>query len=256
MPRLPLPIAALLCLSACRIDPGMALEPVLQRPRMATTTETAAIGTLQSEVGMNWDPGNSLSIPGIWRFGLTERSEAFIGGDTWRWDFDRDVNGPGNLLIGYRHRIIDHDGKFPAIAIQSETKLPTAQKEDQFGTEVVDWKFAVIVDQYIDDTHVSLFNQAGYLSEADGGGTDFEWTLAGSLQKFLDKRWSWYFEGVSVRISEQDYDARYMGTGFHYRLDSGALLDVALAAGFGDAPEEHMLLFGYTRNVGAFYRLR
>ncbi len=243
-------------LSACRIDPGVSEPPVILRPRLTATTETTAWGTMQSETGLHLEPGSALSMPGYWRFGLSESTEAYLGGDTYRWDFDRDVSGPGDLLIGFRHRMLDEWNGFPALAFQAETKLPTAQSEDQFGTEVIDFRVALIAGKYVGDTQLSVFAQSGYLGEEDGGGTDFELSLAGSILQPMGGRWSWYMEGISVNSNERDLDLGYVGGGVNYRLGGGSLIDLAVVGGFGDAPQDTQILVGYTRNVGAFYRLR
>lgn len=253
------PLAALLwvpALTACRIDPGMAVDPVVQRPRISVTTETTGHGTMQTETGLHWDPGSTLAFPGYWRVGLSERTEVYLGGNTFQWDFDRDVSGPGDLLIGWKHRLLDEEPGWPALAFQTEVKLPTSEKEDRFGTEVIDWRVALIADTHWNATRVSGFAQLGYLSEADGAGTDLELTLAGSLQAPLSGRWSWYTEALSRSVGQQNLRTTYVGAGLHYRLGSGSLIDVAAIAGFDDAPEDTLFVIGYTRNVGAFYRLR
>ena len=251
-----LSIACLLVLSSCRIDPGMAVDPHIQRPRLSVTTQTAALGTMQTETGLHWDPGNTLALPGYWRIGLSPRTEVYLGGNTYQWDFDRDVAGPGDLLVGWKHRVLDEEAGWPAFAFQTEVKLPTSEKEDQFGTEVIDWRLAAILDRTWRDTLFSVFGQLGYLSESDGQGTDLELTLAGSLQTPMTDRWSWYSEYYAQRIDQLDQTSAFVGAGLHYRLKSGSLIDIAAIAGFGDTSEEVQLVIGYTRNLGAFYRRR
>ncbi len=245
-----------MALSACRIDPGMAVDPVVQRPRFAVTTETTAHGTMQTETGLHWDPGHTLAFPGYWRVGLSERTEVYLGGNTFQWDFDRDVSGPGDLLIGWKHRLLDEEAGWPALAFQTEVKLPTSEKEDGFGTEVIDWRVALVADAHWRYTRWSGFAQLGYLSEADGAGTDLEVTLAGSFLTPVSERWSWYSELLSRSVAQQNLRSTYLGTGLHYRLKSGSLIDVAAISGFDDAPEDLLWVIGYTRSVGAFYRLR
>ena len=242
--------------AACRIDPGMAAEPVIQRPRMSVTTATTPHGTMQTETGLHWDPGESLALPGYWRVGLSRNTETYLGGNTYQWDFDRDVSGPGDLLIGWRHRFLEEEGGLPAVAFQTEVKLPTSEKEDGFGSEVIDWRVALIGDLHVGETLVAGFAQLGYLSETDGAGTDLEIALAASVQAPLAGRWSGYGEYFYRNVDQQDWTSSYLGAGLHYRFASGSLLDVAAIAGFGDAPEDTLFVIGYTRNIGAFYRLR
>lgn len=256
MYRLPLSILAGLFLVACRLDPSMAMDPVAQRPRFAATTETAGHGTLQSETGIVVDPGSSIGLPGIWRVGISDRSEVYLGGDTYRWDEDRDVQGTGDLLIGVRHRFVEEGAGLPALAFQLQTKLPMSDEADGFGTGETDFELALIGDRHFGETLGSFFAEAGFLGAVGEQGTDFAWTLAGSTQSPIGGSWSGYFEAVYNGSHERDREGGYLGAGLHYRTESHSLWDFALATGFGDSPEDVLLLFGYTRNVGAFYLKR
>lgn len=231
----------------------MAMEAVPQRPRFAPTTQTAGHGTLQSETGLALDPGDSVSLPGIWRLGISSSTEVYLGGDTYRWDENRDTQGTGDLLLGTRHRILDEQDAQPALAMQFELKLPMSDESDGFGSGETDFHAAVIADRHLGRTLASLFVEGGFLGKVNGPGTEFDWTVAGSLQHPIGSRWSGYLETQYSASHELDLEGGYLGAGLHYRTGSHSLWDVALAAGYGDSPEDVMLLLGYTRNVGAFY---
>ncbi|MFT4647135.1 MAG: hypothetical protein ACI9X4_000342 [Glaciecola sp.] len=253
MYRALLSIVAGSLLGACRLDPGMALEAVAQRPKFAPTTQTAGHGSLQSETGVVLDPGDSLSLPGIWRVGISSQTEVYLGGDTYRWDEETDRQGTGDLLLGVRHRFVEEQDGRPALAFQAQAKLPTSDASDGFGSGETDFHLALIGDQHLGEALASVFAEGGFLGQISGPGTAFEWTTAGSLQYPLGGRWACYGEAVFDGSHELDRDGGYLGAGLHYRTGSHSLWDIAVAAGFGDSPEDVLLLVGYTRNVGAFY---
>ena len=242
--------------AGCRLDPGMALEPTLQRPLLAATTETTGFGSLQLEAGVASDPGSQLAFPGAVRVGLSDATEGYLRGDLLRWDFDADVAGQGNLLVGVRHRLLEEQGALPALAIQMQTKLPTAQASDGFGSNAIDWDLALIADREFGALETSWFAQAGYLGVDFGTGTDFESTLAASVRWPFATRWSAYLQGAAVVCRSQDRRERYLGGGLIYRVGAQGLLDVGVLQGYGDAPEDVLLMIGYTRNAGSFYRVR
>ncbi|MCA9000602.1 MAG: hypothetical protein KDB61_01670 [Planctomycetes bacterium] len=242
-----------LFLASCRLDPAMAEQVVLVRPRLAPTVQTVPVGSLQVEGGVALDPGERARAQSFARVGLSSATEGYAGGDVYREDLDRDVRGTGDLQLGLRHRFLGDGRAELGLALQAEVKLPTSDSNDGFGSGETDFHLTGIAEQLWGSTRAALFAAGGFLGKASGSGTDFEGSLGGFLHRPIADRFSGSLETVYFDHHGLNRSSGRMGAALYWHAGTHSAWDVGITTGFGDQPEGTQILVGYTRNVGAFY---
>lgn len=222
-----------------------------QRPTVSSNTSTTSAGTFELEAGVTAEPGDSLDIPTTLKYGIDERTEAFVGFSPYRW-VDRpgdDGHGIGDLSLGARRRFVDETESGPAVAGLTYVKFPTADEDEGVGSGEFDAAFAAIIEKNID-----RFDLVGYaqldLRGDPSGGIDLGQTFALAASTPLDDQIGVFSELSGTFVPEQDIDAILLLTGLTWANRPDLVLDFSFGLGLGDDAPDFLLLLGFTRNFG------
>src|SRR5688572_27384567 len=124
-------------------DQGSQTEVTPQRPKFSKSTYTTAADTLEVETGLAIDPSDSVNTPTTLKYGVNDRAEAFIGLSPVVAVENGGV-GFGDLLLGWRQRLTEHQMDHLSIALQGAVKVPTANEDKGLGSGEFD-AFAAVM---------------------------------------------------------------------------------------------------------------
>ncbi len=246
------------------------LTPTPQRPRISRNTQTTTKDSIELEAGIHLDPSDFFDTPILFKYGLTENTEAvFEGAPLRRYERgSEDETGIGDLAFGFRHRFDDgHEGA-PAFALEMMGKFPTSDKSDdnELGTGgrdprtfiggaahtgSTDLTLAGIVEQRTDD--ISLVGYGALNSFGSGvSGTVYQLLLASHATMPLTDADTLFAE-VAWALNESVADTAVAQGGIYRRIGANMTADAALGLGLnGDSPALYFMVglstnFGYLR---------
>lgn len=246
----PLLLAAL-PLAACRaVD---ALEPVTaQRPFFSTDTGTPPSGSFEFEAGVVAEPAESVLLPTTLKYGAGARTELFLG---WAPFQHLELEGPdshgtGDVTLGAKHRLVDHEEGRPGLALQGSIKLPTGVREEGLGTGELDVSFGAAATQVFDGWSVSAYYQFDSFGAPGSGGPDLGHALALAAASPLHERCSLFGEVVQAWVPEQDFAPAFTTVGVAWNPCRLLVLDLACVVALNDDVPGFQLAFGLTQNLG------
>lgn len=222
-----------------------------QRPTLSNSTDTTAPDTLEVEFGIDRDPGDRLDTPTTLKYGAGPRTEVYLGlsplvevsGPT------RDAAGPGDLLLGARHRVWENTGGDRSAAFQVAAKIPTADDDRGLGNGEVELFLAGIGTDVVASTTRTFFYELGFVADPDGDGIGLRhsFALAGSIP--YDERLGLFGELAAI-FDQNDADPLFATGGVTYALAASTILDAGLALGLNDDAPDLRFLIGITTNRG------
>lgn len=254
-PTLPLLAVALAGTACVAAPPG--LSPArLPRAAFVPNATTTAPGTLEVEVGVTVDPGETASAPAALRYGYGERTELLVGLDVVRW-FERPVEdevGVGDVVLGLRHRARDGVDGGPSAAFEARLKLPTAREEEGIGTGEMDAAFAALVSQELGGALVTGLYEMGFIGDPTGVGVDLSHGVGFSALTAPAERFGAFAEVSGRTIQDLDRDEAFGTVGLFVRPRPWLVFDVAVRFGLTDDDPDVQLLIGLTENLGTWLR--
>ena len=241
--------------SACVITVDQQ-EPVTpQRPRFSSNTRTTAGGTVEVEGGIAIDPGDQVSFPVRVKYGLEEGSETYL-----EWSPYQEVDvaddterGVGDVLIGYRKRFLEETQTEPAVALQLEAKIPTADSDEGLGTGETDLFVAGAGEKTFDKLRLGGFYELGLLGQVGDGGLDVQHGFAVVGTQKLDSRIEAFGEAAFVWTPAREDEQLFTTLGVNYHLAPTLMLDAAVVVGLSPDAPDFALLVGITQNFGRPY---
>lgn len=247
--RLPALLLLSSSLLACRGAPAPpdALEPPFAvRPQVLPDTSTAPAGDVEVEAGLAGDLDDEGLVPVGVNLGLGPATEGFVAGDPYVEAGDGG-QGPGDVVLGLRHRLREATAGRPALAVQLEGKLPTADEDEGLGTGELDLGLAALATWTRPDGWTWTGYRAGFLGEAAGEGIDLEHTLSLGTGQRLRPRLGVFGEAAWTTAPEQRRDEGVLQAGLALAPAEHWVLDVGVAFGLGDDAAPDMLFLGLTR---------
>ncbi|MCP3916639.1 MAG: hypothetical protein GY711_13870 [bacterium] len=245
-------LALLLTLPACTTT-GETFVAKPQRPTFSSDTSTTGEGSVEFEAGVALDPGDAFALPATAKYGLSDKSELFIGLPLYALidESGGDPEGVGDLFIGTRHRVWEEDPT--SVAFQLATKLPTG--DSSLSTDEVDFFAAGILTHGMNaKTSVTAYYELGYLGDPDGDA-DVQNALAGAAAYALDDETTLFGELAEI-FGPEDVDPIFTTLGVAHALEPNVIVDVAVAVGLNDDAADAVLLFGVTTNAGRLQSMR
>ena len=244
-------LVAVAVLSSCVAIDSDRPAATPQRPTLSSDTNTTAGGTVELEAGVAVDPGTAHSTPLLVKWGSSERTELAVG-----WSplvhAEPGFDGPSDVTLGVRHRVVDETADHPAVAWLLSTKLPTANGE--IGTGEIDVFGGGIVTKQFGDFSTTAYYQLGVLGDPSGRGTDLghDLAIAGGIP--LDDRWGAFAELAGSLVPDRGQHVWFTTLGVTLAAQRGSILDLSVALGLSNDAPDAVLQFGVTHNLGPVFR--
>lgn len=244
---------------ACTALGDRVVHATPQRPTVASSTSTTAVGTVELEFGALLDEQDSAALPTTLKAGLDERTEFYLSGAPWMHleGSGPPSNGASDLLLGLRHRFLDADEASFPLAAFANLKLPTASRPTAFSSSEVDLFAGAMVEHSLDEKVGLLgYYELGLLGDPDAQGIDLRHTVA------LDASWSvtpglGLFAEISA-VYDRGTDARiWQGLlGVAFPLAPDFVLDVAGSRGLSAQAPDWTVQAGFTFNLSRVFGAR
>lgn len=224
-----------------------------QRPTFSSDTSTTAAGTYELEAGLNVDPNDSFDSPLVFKRGVDERSEVFVGLSPYQ---EVSVPGPNadgtsDTVIGYRRRF--HEREDHAAAWLAAVKLPTGDESDGLSSGELDVYLAAIYSRSVEDLSLVGYYQLEFLGETTGSGFDVAHGLAIAASHPVAPEISAFGE-VAYKFGAESPDPLFTTLGATYTVAPGLVLDTAVVLGLNSQAPDVQFVVGFTRNMGRMQR--
>lgn len=235
-------------LGACSLVPGTSAPATPQRPTLSSDTNTTPHGLVELELGVARDDGVSLDSPLTLKLGSGPRTELALGWSPFlrRRDTGGAEEGPGDVVVGLRHRLAD--GAPTSYALQALVKVPTA-RDPELGTGEVDAQLAAIASRSFGDLSGTLYYAAGVVGDPAGGSAPSH-SGALALSHPVADTVAAFGEVAGVLVPEQDAETVFTTLGFAWTRDPSLVFDVGVVLGLSDEAADWQVLVGLTRNFG------
>lgn len=246
-------LSSVLVLAACAGFPQNQAPAVPQRPLLSTNTDTTALNTAEAEAGAMVDPDDYFRLPTTIKYGAGDHTEVFAATSLWTHIDANSADGPEDLRLGVRHRLLDETPERPSVAFQITNQLPTGDRINGLGAGGTEFFAAVMATKTFDDNRLTGFYQLGLLDDPNGGNPDFEHDLAIAATHRFDAQWSAFGELAGVLISERDIEAGFATIGAAYAVNRFLVLDAGFVVGLSPDSPDFQLVFGGTWNMGRLF---
>ena len=252
------PLATLLlALAACQgpsaaLREGRELQATPQRPTLSEDTATTAAGTFELEAGVLLDPEDRLDTPVTLKYGVDARSEVSLAFSPFVFVElpGDDGEGFGDLLLGYRARVLDQQGERPSVGWAASVKLPTGDEDEGLGSGELDAFVAGMASYNARGWGATGYAQLGLLGEPDGSGLDHRELLALSAARAMDPETALFGELAGVFTPERDDEQVLAIGGMTWSPAPGFVLDLGGLVGLSSDAPDLQLFLGFTRNLG------
>jgi hypothetical protein len=222
------------------------------RPLYSSDTATIPAGSYEVEAGAVFDPKDGGQVVGVFKYGAGERTEVYLENAPYTALNGRDDSaaGFGDVLLGFRHRLVEERGARPSLAFQPTIKLPTAADDDDLGSGEPDLLLAGMATKTIAGVGVTAFYQLGVVGEEDGDfGFESQLALAAS-GVFPDSRLGGHVELATIHLPKIDECHNLLTLGATYNPGAWLVFDVGASMGLSHAAPDLQLLAGFTHNLG------
>lgn len=246
--------AVLASLAACASpsaswSDGASTTATPMRPTYLHSTFTTAPGTIEVEAGAYFDPSDATSVPTTVKYGASDRADAFV-------DFspasavEGGGVGVGDVYLGWRQRVTEHQLEHLSLAWQAQLKLPTADDGKGLGSGEFDALVAGIGTLPMADWSATGFAELGLLGDPVGSGTDLQVALAGAADRRLSGGASVFGELAGVFADDRNLDSVFTTLGAAWSPVPGLVLDSGFVLGLSSDAPDFALVIGLTRNLG------
>lgn len=240
-------------LTGCLLGPRSGAVAVSQRPFFSSDINTVEEGSAQIEAGVSVDPGDRTDTPVLATYGTSERSQIMLGYSPWV-HVDRpgnDGDGPGDLLVGFKHRFFEESETLPGAALQLFTKLPTGSTNEGISSGEIDFFANGIVTQTFDDWSITGNYELGVLGETGDTGTDLQHAFAIAAGRPIGEQLTGFGELLGILQPESNRELAQLGLGVAWAPRASTLLDAGVVFGLDHDAPDFQLVFGITVNFGA-----
>lgn len=246
--------------SSCMSAGAYKAQVTPQRPTFSNDTRTASFGTMELEagleIGMNPDPGqNAARLDSVARFGVSETGEFFLGWTPYQ-SVDAvgpDPDGTGDLLVGFRQRLMDETESLPATALQIVTELPVGEDDPNFSAGHTNFAAAFIADRSFDDLSATFFYQLGVLDNGDAFDQDINHLLAVAGSMPIDDLLTAQAEFAWFYFPESDVEPIFLTLLGQYALSDTMMFDAGFRLGLNDDAQDVSVFAGIVTNLGRLF---
>lgn len=219
------------------------------RPTYSKSTFTTAPGTLEVEAGVYLDPSDATSVPMRLKYGVDDRSDAFVhvapasaveGGGV----------GVGDVALGWRQRLTEQQLGAVSLAYLAQVKLPTADEDKGLGSGEFDALLAGIATLPMQDWSATGFAELGLIGDPNGSGSDLQIALAAAADQRLAGGAGVFGELAGIFNDQQNYDALFTTLGAAWSPVPGLVLDSGFVLGLSNDAPDFAFVVGLTRNLG------
>ena len=262
--RLTLGLAACALATGCSTF-GVQRQPITpQRPSVSSNTQTTAYGTFEEELGARYDPTDEVAVETRTSVGLSEKSELFVLWDIFR-DLDsgqilndvdgdnEDETGTGDIIVGFKQRLLDETDTLPATAIQFSTSLPVGSDDGEISRGEIDWFGALIADRTFGRLSMTGFYELGVLGTPEIGDVDSRHTFAIDGNWAVDDKLNVGAEIATLIEAEIDREPVLLTTYGQYKLNPSMNVDAGVRVGLSEDSPDLIFLLGLTTNLGRFF---
>lgn len=175
------------------------------------------------------------------KVGLTNNTDLQIVFNSYAEDKTEDgrvtdrVSGFSDVMLRLKTNLWGNDGGTTALALMPYVKIPT-----DTSLSNGEWEGGLIVPLGItltDRVGLGLMGVAGYVSNEESGGYDFEWLHSTTLGIDLTERLGMYLELAGLAGAETDYQA-FFNTGLTFTVTDNLVFDAGVRIGLNDAAED------------------
>ncbi|GAB4152074.1 MAG: hypothetical protein Fur0037_20840 [Planctomycetota bacterium] len=237
-------------LASCAGFPAGQAPATPQRPTLSSSPDTTAEGTLEVETGLAVDPSDFVKWPTALKWGAGDHTELYAATSPWTHLRRGDVDGPEDLSLGLRHRILDETADHPAVAVQIANQLPTGNRGKGLGSGGTQFFGAVAAAKGFGSENLAAFYQLGLLDDPGGGRPDYEHDFAFTLTHRIDDRWSAYGELDAVLVRDRDVESLFTALGAQFAVNPSVVLDAGIVVGMSRDAPDFQIVFGGTWNLG------
>ena len=261
-----------LALSSCGTLGTRRAKVTPQRPKISNNTKTTAFGTWELEAGALVDPGDAFALDTRLKVGVSPTAELFASFPPYIYQdvTGDDVNGIGDLTIGFRQRLMNESKAYPATAFELQGTLPVGDDDlaqasggnlvsgVAGGGDFIDFAGAFILDRTFEQVYVTLYYKLGFSNESVSGSgvagdlnVQHTAAIAGTMP--IHERWSGLAELAGSYIPEESFGPLVANLAALYDLGDTAVLDAGVLLGLNDDAEDFAIRAGITTNLGIFF---
>lgn len=225
------------------------------RVNVGNTTQTAGFGTIELEAGGTYDASDRMSARAGVRIGTSTTSELFVEHDPHVRIVEdgKDPSGAGDVLVGFRQRLLEESKNFPATALEFSTSLPVGDDDPALTNGYTSFYGAFIIDRHFGDLLTSFYYRLGAIGTAVANDLDAEHTLA--LAGFLPVTpgWTAMLELAGTHRPEVDTEPISVNLALLFNLTDALLFDVGVQVGLNDDAPDAVVVAGVTTNIGRIF---
>lgn len=251
-------LSALSTLSSCMTTSRSESPAVPQRPLFTVDVNTVEEGSVQLEAGAILDPSDGFDTPVLGTYGLGPRTQFLLGSSPWVY-VDRpgpDGSGPGDIVLGFKHRFREASDELPGFALRFLTKIPTTNPREGISNGEVDFAARAVFTQNYGDYQVSANYELAIRGEQQGEGTDLGHTATIFAARPIDDRWSAFGELLVELRPEEKLESAEIGAGVAWSPRASTVVDAGISIGLdSDAPDLRFFA-GVAINFGRAARAR
>jgi hypothetical protein len=225
------------------------------RVNVGNTTQTAGFGTIELEAGGTYDASDRMSAKAGVRVGTSETSELFVEHDPYVRIVEdgKDPSGSGDVVVGFRQRLLEESKNFPATALEFSTSLPVGDDDPLLTSGYTNFYGAFVVDRHFGDLLTSFYYKLGAIGTAVANDLDAEHTIA--LAGFLPVTagWTAMLEFAGTHRPEFDTEPIIVNAALLFNLTDALLFDIGVQVGLNDDAPDAVIVAGVTTNVGRIF---
>ena len=248
-------LLAALLLSSCGSLGTRTAKVTPQRPKISNDTRTTAFGTFEVEAGSTIDPGDLFDLNVRVKAGVSPTAELFVELAPY---INQDLPGPaaegvGDLMIGFRQRLMNESKAYPATAFELVASVPTGETDLVGAGNFPNVFGGFSVDRTFENVYATAYYRLGLLGSPEAGDIDIQHTgaLAGVLN--LDDRWNALGELAFQYVPETSDGPIVLNLAALYDLADTIRLDAGAVLGLNDDAPDFALRFGVVTNLGILF---
>lgn len=251
-----IPLLPSLLLAACAVHAEPATPATPQRPTVSVDTKTTAPDTVELEAGVSVDPSDTFDSPLRLKYGLGPHTEFAVGISplVYLSRPGSDGSGNGDVTIGTKHRVVDQDGDWPALAFGLVTKLPAASSVEGIGSGEIDFFAEGVASADYDDVGLTAYYAFGALGAPRARGVDGQHTGALAASVALGGGFGAFGELAGVFERANRREAVFTTLGVTQQPLVNLVLDAGVVVGLSDDAPDFAVVAGMTINFGRLTR--
>lgn len=224
-----------------------------QRPLFSNNTQTTVPGSMEVEVGGEFDRYDRSEIPLGLKFGLSEGVEAFVQHSPYRHVRPgggvKDLRGRSDTLVGTRYRFFEDETDGTSAAVQLSASVPTGSSKEGFSTEEYDWYLAAIYAGLFDGWAWTTFYELGKTGEFMGSGFDTTHGVAFAAAHNIGGDTDFFAEIAGLHDRVRSFYPIFATVGIRFAEQPTRVWDVGVQMPVNDDAGDAVIKAGVTYNM-------